>query len=152
MAITLTRFANKARTFLKKQEITGRLLAELQDYMEGAALESRSAELSFETGEQGTFKFYFQKAVLINAIKLEVTKALAATDAGTVLAKDSSGNNLAAAASFPASTVLNTEATITPTANNTVAAGGFITLTTAKTTAGGKVRATIQFQANPTLT
>jgi hypothetical protein len=152
MAISLRKLANRTRAYLKRNEVLGPIVAELQDYTENVAFGHRGAELSFETGEQGTFKFYFQRSVTITGIKLEVTKALAATDAGTVTAKDSSGNTLAAAASFPASTALNTEATITPTSHANVAAGDYMTLTTAKTTAGGKVRATIQFQANPTLT
>ncbi len=106
--------------------------------------------LSFDTGESGTVKLYFPKTTTITTVRLFVTKALAATDAGTVTLKNSSGTGMAGGVgTVPLSSVFGTEVLITPTDHNSVAAGDFIELVSAKTTAGGKLLATVFYTITP---
>lgn len=111
----------------------------------------RSVPVSFETGEQLTHKVWFTQSVKITGWRVQVTKALAATDAGTITLKDSSGANITpnAVLSMPASTAIAAEANQgAPTsANAVVAAGDFIQLVVAKTTAGGKANVYIEYEA-----
>ena len=110
----------------------------------------RSVPVSFESGEQMTHKIYFTQSVKITGWRGQVTKALAATDAGTITLKDSSGNNITpnAAISIPASTAIAAEFNQgAPTTNAVVAAGDFIQLVVAKTTAGGKGNVYIEYEA-----
>lgn len=99
--------------------------------------------VSFETGEVGANKVYFARNVVIQKITIQVTKALADTDAGTITGANATGNSTGGAISLAASTVTGTVATATPTTNNTVAAGSYYNLASAKTTAGGKGLVTI---------
>jgi hypothetical protein len=138
------------RLLAKKSAPIGPLVTELQDYVQDWCY-SKTVLMSFETGEQGTAKLYLPQRATIRQIRLQVVKALAGTDAGTITAQDSGNNNLAAAASFPASTVFGTEATITPTNTTIVAQDGFIQLISAKTTAGGKVYVTVEYFPTPLL-
>lgn len=104
-----------------------------------------TTDVSFETGEQCNNRIKIPYAGTITEIYGIVTKALAATDSGTVTAKDGAGTSLTSGTlTFAASSALETAQTATPTANNTVAAGDIIYLTTAKTTAGGKVKISIK--------
>jgi len=50
---------------------------------------------------------------------------------------------------FAASAPLNTRQTGVPTANNVVAAGDFMELVAAKTTAGGEAQVYVEFQLFP---
>ena len=101
--------------------------------------------MSFETGEQTTTKIYFPKAVTINKIRSIVMKALAATDAGTITCGNSVGASANGTISIPASSALNTENSTSPTTNNTVEVNLYYYLTSAKTTAGGKVLVTLEY-------
>ena len=111
----------------------------------------RTLELSFEANEVGTFKVPFTQAVRITGWRGQVTKALAATDAGTINLQDSAGANITpnATISLAASTPIGTEFNQgAPTsANRDVAAGSFVQFVVAKATAGGKVRVFLEFIA-----
>ena len=101
--------------------------------------------LSFETDEQTATKIYFPFGVTINKIRSIVVKALAATDDGTVTGANSTGDSANGVVTVAASAALNIEDTAYPTTNNTVAAGSYYKLTSAKSTAGGKVIATLEY-------
>ena len=110
-----------------------------------------TVEVSFEANEQLASQVFFTQAVKITGWRGQVTKALAATDAGTIILKDSAGANITPnavvtlAASTAIGTVFNQGA---PTsANNLVAAGDFVQLVAAKTTPGGKVRIFLEYEA-----
>jgi hypothetical protein len=110
----------------------------------------RTAILSFETGQQNTARLFFNDRVKITRIRGEVTKALAATDAGTITPKNSGGATMTSGVlTFPLSSALNTRQTGVPTANNIVAAGDFCDLTAAKTTAGGEVQVYVEWELAP---
>lgn len=110
----------------------------------------RTLEVSFEANEVMASKVYWTQSVRITGWRGQVTKALAATDAGTITLKDSAGNNITpnAALSIPASTAIAAEFNQgAPNTNNVVAAGDFIQVVTAKTTPGGKARVFIEYEA-----
>ena len=98
----------------------------------------RLLTLSFETGEQASHKIYLTQAARITALKVQVTKALAGTDAGALELLDSAGVSKGLM-SLAAGLALNSEQTMTVTPF-TVAAGSFYRLTPTKTTAGGKIQ------------
>ncbi|WP_091251746.1 hypothetical protein [Arthrobacter sp. ok909] len=104
-----------------------------------------SASCSFESGEQAAVKVYFPFPVRITKIRGIVTKAIAATDVGTITGANATGASTGGVITAAISDALNTEYSVTPTTNNTVAAGSYYKLTSAKTTAGGKVHVTIEF-------
>jgi len=93
-------------------------------------------ELSFEAGETTTLKVYCPQACQVTALNGQVTKALAATDAGTVALVDAGGTTQSTL-TLPASSALTTEGNANPTPFS-VAAGSFYRLTWQKATAGGK--------------
>ena len=101
--------------------------------------------MSFETGEQTTTKIYFPKAVTINKIRSIVMKALAATDAGTITGRNFVGISAGGVLTIPLSAALDTENSAILTNNNTVAVNSYYYLTSAKTTAGGKVLITLEY-------
>ena len=101
--------------------------------------------MSFETGEQTTYRLYFPMKVTINKIRSEVVKALADTDAGTITCGNSTGASAGGVATHAASAALADRQTATPTTNNVVLADGYYYLTSAKTTVGGKVLVTLEF-------
>jgi hypothetical protein len=104
------------------------------------------AEVTFETGEQGDYKIEFPFPCTVEKIYARATKAIAATDDGTITPKDNAGTTMTAGTiTFTASDAFGTAYSSTPTANNTFAAGEYMTLTTAKTTAGGKVQVTVKY-------
>lgn len=110
----------------------------------------RTVPVSFETAEQLTHKIWVTASMRIVGWRVQVTKALAGTDAGTITLKDSAGNNITpnAVLSFPASTAIGTEANQgIPTANAVIAAGDFCQLVVAKTTAGGKANVYLEMEA-----
>jgi hypothetical protein len=98
----------------------------------------RLLHLSFETGEQASHKIYLTQAARITALRIQVTKALAGTDAGSLELLDSAGASKGLM-SLAAGLALNSEQTMTVTPF-TVAAGSFYRLTVVKTTAGGKIQ------------
>ncbi len=102
--------------------------------------------VSFETGEQGAAKVYFPSSVTVTKVRTTVTKALAGTDAGTVTGANATGASTGGQTSHAASAAIGNEQSATPTTNNTVDAGSFYQLTSAKTTAGGKALVTIEYK------
>ena len=106
-------------------------------------------EVSFETGEVGDFKFTFNYPCTVTTFYAYATKAIAATDAATITPKNNAGTTLTGSTlTFAASDARGTAVTSTATANNTFIAGDVMTLTAAKTTAGGK--ATVSFKVTRT--
>jgi len=105
-------------------------------------------EVSFETGFPTTHKIYFRKAVTITGMTAFVTKALAATDAGSITLKNNAGTAMTAGAiSIAASSALGFEPTpVAPTANQDIGAGQCVQIAVAKATAGGQARVQIYFK------
>lgn len=101
--------------------------------------------MSFQTSEQTTTKIYFPMGVTINKIRSIVMLAIAGTNAGTITGANTTGASTGGVVTVAASSTLNTEDSATPTTNNTVAADSFYKLTSAKTTAGGKVLVTLEY-------
>lgn len=109
----------------------------------------RDLGMSFETGEQNTVKLYFPFAVTITKVRATVSKALAATDAGTITGANSTGNSTGGVVTVPASSAIGFEATAAvPTTNIVVPANDFYSFTSAKPTAGGKVHLQIEYTTN----
>jgi len=108
------------------------------------------ANLSFETGEQGAGRVYVPSKVKLVRVKLIVTKALAATDAGTLTVKDASGSTIATL-TVPLSSAIGAEVDsgLITTSNNVIADDSFFDLTTAKTTVGGKIQVSVQYAVMP---
>lgn len=106
----------------------------------------REVLLSFETGEQTATKLYFPFAVKILKIRGIVMKALAATNSGTVTGANADGASTAGVITAAASAALNTEYEVSPTTNNTVGKDSYYKLTTAKTTAGGKILVSLEYE------
>lgn len=103
-------------------------------------------EVSFETDELTTHTLYFPFKVTVNKIRSFVTKALAATDDGTITAKNNAGTSMAnGVITIAASAAIATEGSASPTTNNVLTADQKLQLTIAKTTAGGRARVTVEF-------
>ncbi len=102
--------------------------------------------MSFETGEQAATKIFFPRKVRITKILGIATLVIAGTDAGTITGANATGNSTAGVLTYPLDGAINLEKTATPTTNNTVVAGSYYKLTAAKSTAGGKVLVTLQYQ------
>lgn len=100
--------------------------------------------MSFETGEQTATKVFFPYKVTVNKIRGIVTKAIAATDNGTIQGANSTGDSASGLITATASDAVNTEYSVSPTTNNVVLADGYYKLTSAKSTAGGKVLVTLE--------
>ena len=125
--------------------MTTRRLVSVSDIESSLSKGIITIPLSFETDEQTATKIYFPFGVTINKIRSIVVKALAATDDGTVTGANSTGDSANGVVTVAASAALNIEDTAYPTTNNTVAAGSYYKLTSAKSTAGGKVIATLEY-------
>lgn len=120
-------------------EITGAKLANtLLD-------ELYTVEVSFESGEQCNNRIKMPFAGTLVEMYGIVIKAVAGTDSGTIIAKNAAGTTMGTGTlTFAASDALETAYTVTPSTNNTFAAGDVIYLTAAKTTAGGKARVSLK--------
>lgn len=97
------------------------------------------------TPSVGDFKIKMPYPGTVSEIYGYVVKAIANTDAGTIQAKNNAGTNMTAglitcAISDPRGTAY----TVSPSADNTFAAGDVLTFTTAKVTAGGLVQLSIK--------
>lgn len=115
-------------------------------HLESALLKgTTSFTMSFETGEQTTTRIYFPMKVTINKIRGIVMKAIAGTDNGTVTCGNSTGASASGVLTAIASDALNTEYSASPTTNNVVLADGYYYLTTAKSTAGGKILVSLEW-------
>jgi hypothetical protein len=106
----------------------------------------RDVLMSFETGEQGAVKLYFPFPVQITKIRGIVVKALGATDTGTVTGANSTGNSTGGVLTGAISAVLGTEYSATPTTNFKVGKNDYYKLTSAKTTAGGKILVSVEYE------
>lgn len=104
-----------------------------------------SFSASFESNEQGAVFLYFPFAVKVTKIRSVVTKALANTDAGTIQGANATGNSTGGLITHALSAAIGNEQSATPTTNNTVAKDSYYKLTTAKSTAGGKVHGTVEY-------
>jgi hypothetical protein len=110
----------------------------------------RTVVMSFESGQQNTARLYFNDRVRITRLRGEVTKAVAGTDSGTITPKDAAGSTMTGGTlTAAASAALDTRYTGTPTANNVVAAGSCMELVAAKTTAGGELQCTVEWELAP---
>lgn len=106
-------------------------------------------DVSFETGELGDFKIKLPYDCTVTEIYAYAYKAIAGTDNGTIVPKDNGGTTMTGGTiTFAASDPRGTAYTSTPTANNSFSAGDLLTLTTAKTTAGGKVLVSVKVTRN----
>jgi hypothetical protein len=126
--------------------ILGGVQVQTDDVANDLKVHDRVVDLSFESGEQASYKQYLTQAARVTALRVHVTKALAGTDAGTLDLYDAAGN-LKGTMNLAAGLALNSEQTMTVTAF-TVAAGSFYRLNTAKTTAGGKIKAIVTESRN----
>lgn len=117
----------------------------------GARTESMQLLVSFEAAggvvqSVGDFKVTMPFAGTVTSIYAYATKAISATDNGTIVPKNNAGTTMTAGTvTFTASDARGTAYTTTPSANNTFIAGDVLTFTTAKTTAGGWVLLTITY-------
>jgi hypothetical protein len=97
-------------------------------------------EVSFETGEVGIFPIKTDFGGTVVSMYAYATKAIAATDNGTIVLKNNAGTTMTdGTITYVASDARGTSYTVTPSANNTFAVEQTLTVTTAKATAGGKV-------------
>lgn len=102
--------------------------------------------MSFETGEQSTLNLYIPFSIRITKIRGRTIKAIAATDDGTITVKDNNGNTMATLTAS-ASTAINTDLTAqSVNSNNLVTANQYYQLISAKTTAGGEVMVSIEYE------
>ena len=108
---------------------------------------SITVPMSFETGEQTATPIVFPETVTITGITGVVMKALAAADNGTIQGANTTGASASGLLTFNASAPLNTtNGPHTPTTNMVVLKGASYTLTSAKSTAGGKVLVTLHYK------
>ncbi len=101
--------------------------------------------MSFETGEQMALKVYFNHKVTVNKNRGIATTAIAGTDNGTITAANADGDMATGVITATAGDPLATEYSVSPTTNNVIAEDGYISLTSLKSTAGGKVLVTIEW-------
>lgn len=107
----------------------------------------REVPVSFETGEIGSVDLFFNQEVKITKVRSIVTKALAATNAGTVTPKNNAGTTMTGGVLTHAASAILGDAQVGPiTANNVIKSGEKMTLTTAKATAGGKLLVSVEYQ------
>lgn len=104
-----------------------------------------SYRVSFETGYQGPYNIPLDFAGSVTNIYAQAIKAIAATDNGTIVLKNDAGVDMTVTTpiEFVASDPRGTSYNSAITSNNTFLAGAVISLTTAKTTAGGEVLVTL---------
>lgn len=105
-------------------------------------------EVSFESNEVGSVNsIKMPYAGKVNNIYWQVIHPLAGSNDGTVTPQDGSGNTMTGGLiTIAASSILDTAGSVTITANNTFTAGQYLKFTTAKTTAGGKARLSIEVE------
>jgi hypothetical protein len=72
-------------------------------------------------------------------------KAIAGTDNGTITCGNATGASTAGVITATASDALNVEYAVSPSTNNVVLADGYYYLTSAKSTAGGKVLVSLEW-------
>ena len=106
--------------------------------------------VSFETGELGASRINTPGKIRIVRVRGIVIKAIAATDNGTITVRDESGNTIATltATAADALGVLYDSGIITDT-DRDIEKDTFFDALTAKTTAGGKVLLSIEYNILP---
>lgn len=115
----------------------------------GAINETIQLQVSFESGYLGDFKIKMPYAGTVTGIYAYAIKAIAGTDNGTIVAKNNGGTTMTdGTITYTASDARGTAYTVSPSANNTFAAGDLLTFTTAKVTAGGVVQLSITVTRN----
>lgn len=109
-------------------------------------------DISFETGEVGVYKVRVPWNCTLDFAYSYVTKAIAATDNGTITFKthadtimDTGAGVGSGVITYTASTARDSATNITFTGTNTFSAGELLTLFSEKTTAGGKVLLSLRF-------
>lgn len=162
MALVKKIAKNRSRAFLDKQHVLGPLIHELQDAVEtlqtnqatnitnitfaNNRVHTVTVPVSFETNEVGDAITWFDSPVTVSGLRSCVTKTLAGTDSGTITAKNNAGSAMASGVlTHAASAAVGNTQTATPTTNNTFVAGDKLTLTAAKTTAGGRAFVTVSY-------
>ena len=112
----------------------------------------QTADISFESGEVGAYKIRVPWDCTLDFAYSYVTKAIAATDNGTITFKDNAGTVMDTGAgagtgiiTYTASTARDSATSITFTGTNTFSAGELLTIESTKTTAGGKVLLSLRF-------
>lgn len=73
-------------------------------------------------------------------------KAIAATNNGTITGANADGNSSSGVITATASDPLNTEYSVSPTTNNSVGRDSYYKLTSAKSTAGGKILVSLEYE------
>ena len=115
-------------------------------HLEAALLKGTTViPMSFETGEQMALKVYFNHKVTIDKIRGIVTTAIAGTDDGTITAANSDGDMATGVLTATAGDLPATEYFASPTNNNVIAQDGYVSLTSAKATAGGRMLVTLEW-------
>jgi hypothetical protein len=115
-------------------------------HLEAALLKGTTViPMSFETGEQMALKVYFNHKVTIDKIRGIVTTAIAGTDDGTITAANGDGDMATGVLTATAGDPLATEYFAIPTTNNVIAQDGYVSLTSAKATAGGRMLVTLEW-------
>lgn len=128
---------------------TGFATAAAGTFSVGAISETIQLQVSFESGYQGDFKIKMPYAGTVTGIYAYAIKAIAGTDNGTIVAKNNGGTTMTdGTITYTASDARGTAYTVSPSANNTFAAGDLLTFTTAKVTAGGVVQLSITVTRN----
>lgn len=105
-------------------------------------------EVSFAADGTGGIPIYlpFGGSVTLVNVAAVVVGTVAGTDAGSITFTNSVGGIMGGSIAIPASSALGyTPAVCTLSGTNILVAGSFLTVTTAKTTAGGKVLLTINY-------
>lgn len=101
--------------------------------------------VSFEANEVGDVKVLIPYPCSVTNTYSSVSKTVAGTDDGTIVFKNNAGTTMTGATiTVAASSAVGTADTGLATANNTFTAGQVMTLTTAKTTAGGRCVVSVQ--------
>lgn len=100
---------------------------------------------SFEANEVGAFKIKMNYACSITDVHVSVSKVCAGADVGLLTLQNNAGTTMTVTTpiSVPASSVVGYTISSGVTANNTFTAGQELTLTTSKTTAGGRITITL---------
>lgn len=95
--------------------------------------------VTFDAGEQGEYGMFMPYGYLLFAMCCQVTGDLSGTDDGTLTAKINGTPVTTGVITIPASTAaFSLNVVINPTAAHRGAEGSYLTVTSAKTTPGGK--------------
>lgn len=112
--------------------------------------ETHNLQVSFSAAQVGDFKIKMGYAGTVTEIYAYAIEAIGAVDAGTIIPKNNAGSTMATGTiTYPLSSLRGTAFTVNPSSNNTFIAGDFLTLTTAKATAGGEVLLSIKTLRTP---